>query len=216
MVRGRESRWSEAEKTIQAGSRYVGWLRNRNEVRISGTGRGWSAGEFTGLTEGNGLDMISYLKGKPPHACSLFTCLNPSPDPPSSLIIYPRDDVEPGQENVLLCQTSGFYPAPVNLSWTKNNREVTEGTSINVPYPNKDGSFTQISRLVFIPKLGDIYSCTVEHVALEEPLTRTWDVQEDDPQPGIGPAVFCAVGLIIGLFGVAIGTFFLIKGNECS
>uniref|UniRef100_A0A1A8QL25 Ig-like domain-containing protein n=1 Tax=Nothobranchius rachovii TaxID=451742 RepID=A0A1A8QL25_9TELE len=137
-------------------------------------------------------------------------------DPPSSLIIYPRDDVEPGQENVLLCQTSGFYPAPVNVSWTKNSRKVTEGTGINVPYPNKDGSFTQISRLVFIPKLGDIYSCTVEHVALEEPLTRTWDVLVDDPQPGIGPAVFCGVGLTIGLFGVAIGTFFLIKGNECS
>uniref|UniRef100_A0A1A8EVD6 Ig-like domain-containing protein n=1 Tax=Nothobranchius korthausae TaxID=1143690 RepID=A0A1A8EVD6_9TELE len=137
-------------------------------------------------------------------------------DPPSSLMIYPRDDVEPGQENALLCETSGFFPAPVNVSWTKNGRKVTEGTSINVPYPNKDGSFTQISRLVFIPKLGDIYSCTVEHVAQEEPLTRTWDVQVDDPQPGIGPAVFCGVGLTIGLFGVAIGTFFLIKGNECS
>uniref|UniRef100_A0A1A7XD42 Ig-like domain-containing protein n=1 Tax=Iconisemion striatum TaxID=60296 RepID=A0A1A7XD42_9TELE len=137
-------------------------------------------------------------------------------DPPKSLIIYPRDDVEPGQENVMLCHTYGFFPAPVNVSWTKNGREVTEGASINVPYPNKDGTFTQISRLAFIPKLGDIYSCTVEHVAQTEPLTRIWEVKVEDPQPGIGPAVFCGVGLTIGLFGVAIGTFFLIKGNECS
>lgn len=35
-------------------------------------------------------------------------------------------------------------------------------------------------------------------------------------QPSVGPAVFCGVGLTVGLLGVAAGTFFLIKGNECS
>lgn len=34
-------------------------------------------------------------------------------------------------------------------------------------------------------------------------------------QPGVGPAVFCGLGLTFGLLGVAAGTFFLIKGNEC-
>lgn len=34
-------------------------------------------------------------------------------------------------------------------------------------------------------------------------------------QPSVGPAVFCGFGLTIGLLGVAVGTFFLIKGNEC-
>ncbi len=95
-------------------------------------------------------------------------------DPPSNLIIYPRDDVELGQENTLICHVTGFYPAPVNVTWTKNGQKVTEGTSINVPYPNKDNSYNQISRLEFIPQQGDIYSCSVEHLALEEPETRTW------------------------------------------
>uniref|UniRef100_A0A3Q1EJR1 Ig-like domain-containing protein n=1 Tax=Acanthochromis polyacanthus TaxID=80966 RepID=A0A3Q1EJR1_9TELE len=84
-------------------------------------------------------------------------------DPPSSLIIYTRNDVELGEKNILICHVSGFYPAPVKVSWTKNGEKVTEGTSINIPFPNKDGSFNQISRLEFIPQQGDIYSCSVEH-----------------------------------------------------
>ncbi|XP_017295836.1 H-2 class II histocompatibility antigen, A-U alpha chain isoform X2 [Kryptolebias marmoratus] len=136
-------------------------------------------------------------------------------DPPSRVMIYPRDDVEPGEKNTLICHVSGFYPAPVEVYWTKNGQNVTEGSRINVPLLNKDDSFTQISRLDFIPELGDIYSCTVKHLALKEPQTRIWNVQDEAAQPGIGPSVFCGVGLTVGLLGVAVGTFFLIKGNEC-
>ncbi|XP_044197245.1 RLA class II histocompatibility antigen, DP alpha-1 chain-like [Thunnus albacares] len=135
-------------------------------------------------------------------------------DPPSSTIIYPKDKVEFGVQNTLICHVTGFFPAPVEVSWTKNGQKVTEGTSINVPYINTDGSFRQTSRLDFIPQQGDIYICGVTHPALTEPLTRMWDVEVQ--QPGVGPAVFCGLGLTVGLLGVAAGTFFLIKGNECS
>uniref|UniRef100_A0A667YB75 Ig-like domain-containing protein n=1 Tax=Myripristis murdjan TaxID=586833 RepID=A0A667YB75_9TELE len=128
--------------------------------------------------------------------------------------IYTRNRVQLDVENRLICHVSGFFPAPVSVYWTRNEQNVTEGTSINTPYPSKDGTFTQISTLKFTPQQGDIYSCTVQHPALEQPLTRVWDVQQD--QPGIGPAVFCGLGLTVGLLGVATGTFFLIKGNECS
>uniref|UniRef100_A0A8C4DVI7 Ig-like domain-containing protein n=1 Tax=Dicentrarchus labrax TaxID=13489 RepID=A0A8C4DVI7_DICLA len=135
-------------------------------------------------------------------------------DPPSSPMIYTRDDVELGEKNTLICHVTGFYPAPVKVYWTKNGKNVTEGTSINVPYLNKDTTFTQTSRLEFIPQLGDMYSCSVKHLSLKDPLTRFWDVEK--PEPSIGPAVFCGLGLTVGLLGVAAGTFFLIKGNECS
>nr|ADZ99166.1 MHC class II antigen [Epinephelus coioides] len=135
-------------------------------------------------------------------------------DPPSSPVVYSRDDVELGENNILICHVTGFFPAPVKFYWTKNNKNVTEGTSVNIPYPNKDGTYNQFSRLEFVPQLGDIYSCSVGHRALDQPLTRIWDVEKT--QPSVGPAVFCGVGLTVGLLGVAAGTFFLIKGNECS
>uniref|UniRef100_A0A8D0D4V5 Ig-like domain-containing protein n=1 Tax=Sander lucioperca TaxID=283035 RepID=A0A8D0D4V5_SANLU len=93
---------------------------------------------------------------------------------PSSVMVYPKEDVELREKNTLICYVTGFYPAPVNFYWTKNGENVTQGTSTNVPYPNKDGSFNQFSRLEFIPQLGDIYSCTVKHLALDQPLTRIW------------------------------------------
>ncbi|XP_005950837.1 HLA class II histocompatibility antigen, DR alpha chain isoform X1 [Haplochromis burtoni] len=133
-----------------------------------------------------------------------------------SVMIYTRDEVEFGEKNTLICHVTGFYPAPVNVSWTKNQQKVT-GSNINVPYLNKDGSFRQTSRLDFTPQLGDIYRCAVEHLSLTEPLTKIYEVDSSArSDPGVGPSVFCGVGLTLGLVGVAVGTFFLIKGNECS
>nr|AFD01253.1 MHC class II alpha subunit [Oreochromis niloticus] len=135
---------------------------------------------------------------------------------PSGVMIYTRDEVEFGEKNTLICHVTGFYPAPVNVSWTKNQQKVT-GSSINVPYPNKDGSFRQTFRLDFTPQLGDMYRCAVEHLSLTEPLTKIYEVEASArPDPGVGPSVFCGVGLTLSLVGVAAGTFFLIKGNECS
>uniref|UniRef100_A0A671U1R4 Ig-like domain-containing protein n=1 Tax=Sparus aurata TaxID=8175 RepID=A0A671U1R4_SPAAU len=136
-------------------------------------------------------------------------------DAPSSLMIYPRDYMKLQVKNILICHVTDFFPAPVKFSWTKNGENVTEGTSVNVPYVNKDYTFNQFSRLDFTPQQGDIYSCSVTHPALKEPLTRIWDVEVEKTLPGVGPAVFCGLGLTVGLLGVAAGTFFLVKGNEC-
>uniref|UniRef100_A0A3B4GF97 HLA class II histocompatibility antigen, DR alpha chain-like n=1 Tax=Pundamilia nyererei TaxID=303518 RepID=A0A3B4GF97_9CICH len=156
------------------------------------------------------IDPISYVEGTYEQAVGdqqvCKTNLQTA-HAPSGVMIYTRDEVEFGEKNTLICHVTGFYPAPVNVSWTKNGQKVTEGSSINVPYPNKDGTFTQISRLQFTPQLGDIYSCAVQHLALTKPATKIY---------GVGPAAFCGVGLTVGLLGVAAGTFFLIKGNECS
>ncbi|XP_028448230.1 H-2 class II histocompatibility antigen, A-K alpha chain [Perca flavescens] len=163
--------------------------------------------------------ILQYCKSDLKLARRAFKNLALEQDPPSSLMIYTKEDVELRENNTLICYVTGFYPAPVNFYWTKNGENVTEGTSTNVPYPNKDGSFHQFSRLEFIPQLGDIYSCTVKHLALKQPLTRIWDVELNVSvfsEPGIGPAVFCGLGLTVGLLGVAAGTFFLIKGNKCS
>ncbi|KAK7146338.1 hypothetical protein R3I93_013930 [Phoxinus phoxinus] len=129
--------------------------------------------------------------------------------------IYPEDDVQLGFINTLICHVTGFYPPSISISWTKNNVNVTEGMSLSQYHPRNDGTYNIFSTLKFTPGEGDIYSCTVNHRALQgQPQTKTWDV--DVALPGVGPAVFCGVGLTLGLLGVAVGTFFLVKGNNCN
>ncbi|XP_026064132.1 HLA class II histocompatibility antigen, DP alpha 1 chain [Carassius auratus] len=128
--------------------------------------------------------------------------------------IYAKDDVELGIQNTLICHVTGFYPPSVNISWTKNNVIVTDGISLSQYRPRTDDTFNIFSTLKFTPAEGDIYSCTVNHKALQgQPQTKIWDV--DVALPSVGPAVFCGVGLTLGLLGVISGTFFLIKGHNC-
>ncbi|XP_031426927.1 H-2 class II histocompatibility antigen, A-U alpha chain-like [Clupea harengus] len=134
---------------------------------------------------------------------------------PPMCSIYPRDEVKVGTGNTLICLITGFYPPRLTVRWTKNNKNVTQGVSssqlrINV----NDFSFSQFSTLKFTPQEGDMYTCTVEHSALEWPMTREFDVEVSEPS--LGPSVFCGVGLTLGLLGVATGTFFLVKGNQCN
>nr|XP_057922185.1 H-2 class II histocompatibility antigen, A-U alpha chain-like [Doryrhamphus excisus] len=133
---------------------------------------------------------------------------------PSLLFVYSRDEVVLGEKNTLICHVTGFYPAPVTVRWTRNGERVSPGGLTSSPFPNKDGSFQQTSQLEFTPQKGDIYNCIVEHRPTKALQSDMWEIEAK--QPGIGPAVFCGVGLIVGLVGVATGTFFLIKGNQCS
>jgi len=89
--------------------------------------------------------------------------------------IYPKDDVQLGLKNTLICHVTGFYPPSVSISWTKNNINVTEGMSLSQYRPRNDGTFNIFSTLKFTPGEGDIYSCTVNHRALRgQPQTKTW------------------------------------------
>ncbi|KAK7135514.1 hypothetical protein R3I94_014247 [Phoxinus phoxinus] len=127
--------------------------------------------------------------------------------------IYAKGDVQLTVENILICHVTGFFPPPVRVSWTKNNEGLKED-SLSQYWPNDDGTYNIFSSLKFTPVEGDMYSCTVNHTSLQELQTKTWDVEV--AVPSVGPAVFCGVGLSLGLLGVAAGTFFLIKGNNCN
>ncbi|KAM9475758.1 H-2 class II histocompatibility antigen, A-U alpha chain-like [Clarias gariepinus] len=128
--------------------------------------------------------------------------------------IYPRDNVRLGRKSTLICHSAHFFPPPVHTTWTRNGVNVTDDFSISQYYPNEDGTYNQFSHLTFTPQEGDVYTCTVQHKTLETPDTKTWEVEVK--LPSVGPAVFCGVGLAVGLLGVATGTFFLIKGNQCN
>ncbi|XP_061664358.1 H-2 class II histocompatibility antigen, A-U alpha chain-like [Syngnathoides biaculeatus] len=136
-------------------------------------------------------------------------------DRPAHPVVYPRDEELAGEKNTLVCHVSGFYPAPVKVRWAKNGGDAAApGRGSCAPYPDDDGTFHQTFRLDYVPAQGDIYSCVVEHPALEQPRSGSWEVNVK--RTGPGPTIFCALGLTAGLVGVAAGTFFLIKGNNCS
>lgn len=130
-------------------------------------------------------------------------------DPPRDPQLYPRDHPRPSMPNTLVCQASGFYPAPVVFSWTRNRANISS-FSVSQAYPQSDGSFTQFSTLEVLPKDGEVYSCSLEHPALKgQRRTRLWRVQFQ--RPSLAPTVFSIVGLSVGLLGVAVGTFCMVK-----
>uniref|UniRef100_A0A3B4B7Q9 Ig-like domain-containing protein n=1 Tax=Periophthalmus magnuspinnatus TaxID=409849 RepID=A0A3B4B7Q9_9GOBI len=136
------------------------------------------------------------------------------PDPPGAPLLYPEDHLRPSHPNTLVCQASGFYPAPVHFSWTKDGHNVTRSASVSQAYPQSDGTFTQFSRLDMSPEEGQVYSCALEHPALKG-AQRMDKHSVEFQKPSLAPSVFRAVGLTLGLVGVAVGTFFLVKGRQC-
>uniref|UniRef100_A0A8C1C7U2 Ig-like domain-containing protein n=1 Tax=Cyprinus carpio carpio TaxID=630221 RepID=A0A8C1C7U2_CYPCA len=105
--------------------------------------------------------------------------------------IYPKSDPQLNVKNTLICHVTRFFPPPVRVLWTKNN---------------VNGTLNLFSQLSFIPEEGDIYSCSVEHKALQQPQTRI-------TEPSTGPSVFCGVALALGLLGLATGAVFIAKRN---
>ncbi|KAJ8377956.1 hypothetical protein AAFF_G00250190 [Aldrovandia affinis] len=135
-------------------------------------------------------------------------------EPPTSLV-YAQREVEMGVPNTLICFVTDFHPTPVNVSWSKGEEPVREGVSETQYYSNDDFSFCLFSYLSFTPQEGDMYSCSVEHRGLEQPLTRLWEVgMQTDPEAA--ETVVCVGGLTVGMLGVASGIFLIIKANKHS
>uniref|UniRef100_A0A3B4B9Z8 Ig-like domain-containing protein n=1 Tax=Periophthalmus magnuspinnatus TaxID=409849 RepID=A0A3B4B9Z8_9GOBI len=135
-----------------------------------------------------------------------------SSDPPES-ILYPAEEVLLEVENSLVCFVNHFYPPVITVTWTKNNRLVSEGVSTSTYISNDDQTFHCFSTLTFTPEDGDVYSCTVEHPALEEPKTQSWISTPHKRHQDLALDLYCGVGLTVALLGVAIGTFLIIKGR---
>ncbi|XP_061631771.1 H-2 class II histocompatibility antigen, A-Q alpha chain-like [Phyllopteryx taeniolatus] len=132
-------------------------------------------------------------------------------DPPESAL-YPADQLQPGQEeNTLICFMDNFSPPDIRVHWSKNGVAVPEEGPARRYYHNEDLTFRTIATLTFTPKEGDVYGCTVEHSALDKPKTMFLEVKFS--HPGVGPDVFCGVGLSAALLGVASGVLLGVKGR---
>ncbi|XP_060786621.1 H-2 class II histocompatibility antigen, A-S alpha chain-like isoform X2 [Neoarius graeffei] len=138
---------------------------------------------------------------------------SPEYSEPPEVSIYPKHNVVPGVENNFICFMKNFYPPHIKVNWMRNGESVTEGVYNSQLSMNTDGTFNSFSILTSSPTEGDEYSCTVEHEALDSPQTRTWD--EPVLIQCVTPVVVFAVGIAVGILGLAIGMFFVIKAS-CS
>ncbi|NXF59171.1 HB2L protein, partial [Ciccaba nigrolineata] len=78
------------------------------------------------------------------------------------------------QTDRLACYVTGFYPAQIEVKWFQNGREETERVVSTDVIPNGDWTYQVLVMLETTPQRGDTYTCQVEHVSLQHPVSQRW------------------------------------------
>ncbi|XP_032533030.1 class II histocompatibility antigen, B-L beta chain-like [Chiroxiphia lanceolata] len=121
--------------------------------------------------------------------------------PPSVSISLVPSSSQPGPGR-LLCSVMDFYPAPVQVRWFQDGQEVLKDVVATDVVPNGDWSYQVLVLLEIPPRRGVTYSCQVEHVSLEHPLSRHWEMPPDTVRSKI----------LVGVGGFVLGSVFLALG----
>ncbi|XP_033367504.1 class II histocompatibility antigen, B-L beta chain-like isoform X2 [Parus major] len=122
--------------------------------------------------------------------------------PPSvSISLVPSSSL-PGTSH-LLCSVMDFYPAKIQVRWFQDQQELLGHVMATDVVPNGDWTYQLLVLLETAPQRGVSYSCQVEHVSLEEPLSRHWEMLPNTTcnkmMTGIGGFVLGFVFLMLGL-----------------
>ncbi|XP_068031572.1 LOW QUALITY PROTEIN: class II histocompatibility antigen, B-L beta chain-like [Anomalospiza imberbis] len=101
----------------------------------------------------------------------------------------------------LLCSVMDFYPAHIQVRWFQGQQELSVvATDI---FPSGDWTYQLLVLLETAPQRGFTYTCQVEHISLEHPLSRHWEMPPDTAHSkmltGIGGFVLGFVFLALGL-----------------
>ncbi|XP_049745686.1 SLA class II histocompatibility antigen, DQ haplotype D alpha chain-like [Elephas maximus indicus] len=126
--------------------------------------------------------------------------------------VFPKSPVTLGQPNLLICFVDNIFPPVINITWLSNGHTVTEGVAETNFLPKDDHSFSKISYLTFLPSADDVYDCKVDHWGLEKPLLKHWEPEIPTPMTELTETVVCALGLVVGLVGIVVGTILIIRG----
>ncbi|NXR04495.1 DMB protein, partial [Sagittarius serpentarius] len=105
---------------------------------------------------------------------------------------------------LLTCHVWGFYPPEVTVLWLHNGDMVATGDTTKL-LPNGDWTYQTQVTLTVTAKVGDTFTCSVQHASLDQPLWEDWG-------PGLSPGltvkvVAAAVVMTLGLVVFAAGTF---------
>ncbi|XP_051630075.1 class II histocompatibility antigen, B-L beta chain-like [Manacus candei] len=143
-----------------------------------------------------------------PHNYKLYTPFSVERRvPPSVSISLVPSSSQPGPGR-LLCSGMDFYPAPVQVRWFQDGQELPEHVVATDVVPNGDWSYQVLVLLEIPPRRGVTYSCQVEHVSLEHPLSRHWEMPPDTVRSKILVGVG---GFVLGLVFLALGLGFHLR-----
>ncbi|XP_074710504.1 class II histocompatibility antigen, B-L beta chain-like isoform X3 [Strix uralensis] len=106
------------------------------------------------------------------------------------------------QTDRLACYVTGFYPAQIEVKWFQNGREETERVVSTDVIPNGDWTYQVLVMLETTPQRGDTYTCQVEHVSLQHPVSQRWELQSDGARSK----------MLTGVWGFVLGLIFLTLG----
>ncbi|XP_060543788.1 H-2 class II histocompatibility antigen, E-S beta chain-like [Pantherophis guttatus] len=121
--------------------------------------------------------------------------------------------MEPSSPNtILLCTTTGFYPAEIEVQWLKNGRPEEEGVAFGEELQNGDWTYQFQVMLETQPQRGDVYTCKVGHASLEAPITVQWEPRSSSS----ARSKLCTgiMGAVIGVAFLAVGLFSYLKSKK--
>uniref|UniRef100_V9KN34 MHC class I antigen n=1 Tax=Callorhinchus milii TaxID=7868 RepID=V9KN34_CALMI len=130
---------------------------------------------------------------------------------PDVSVSYRRDV---GGRALLSCLVTGFYPRPIEVTWTRDGNTVHEVESSGV-LPNHDHTFQTVKQMELeTGSAGEQgFSCLVEHSSLQGVLEVPWDGKTGRTPAG---STSWILGLIIGALLVSgiVGILFWKRKRE--
>ncbi|XP_014817557.1 PREDICTED: HLA class II histocompatibility antigen, DM beta chain-like, partial [Calidris pugnax] len=102
---------------------------------------------------------------------------------------------------LLTCHVWGFYPPEVTVIWLHNGDIVGPGDHPPVSaIPNGDWTYQIQLTLMVAPVAGDTFTCSVQHVSLDQPLLEDWG-------PGLSPGLTLKVAAATVMMVLGLGFF---------
>ncbi|NXP11313.1 DMB protein, partial [Thinocorus orbignyianus] len=102
---------------------------------------------------------------------------------------------------LLTCHVWGFYPPEVTVIWLHNGDIVGPGDHPSISAtPNGDWTYQTQVTLMVNPVAGDIFTCSVQHASLDQPLLEDWS-------PGLSPGLTLKVAAATVMMVLGLGFF---------
>ncbi|KAK4805507.1 hypothetical protein QYF61_004446 [Mycteria americana] len=139
---------------------------------------------------------------------SPFPALSHSPPVQPKVRVSPMQSSSLPQTDRLVCAVTGFYPAEIEVKWFKNGQEETERVVSTDVIQNGDWTYQVLVMLETTPQRGDTYTCQVEHVSLQHPVSQHWALQSD---AGRSKMLTGVGGFVLGLIFLALGLFLYMR-----